>query len=478
MSNKFVGRDNLVHHIRELFKRNNHQQKLRIQSIEGSGGLGKTTLLEHAIYPELLEDHQYLSLKINGDYAANTDIYDLVSALINSAHSTVTRHKKPGELFPKTNNVIQAYQAFKLELIKAYQIQDPQLEVTQISHYLRMGLELGQFINDAMPPTADYIRFAAISENIDDHPALYQKFNQLSQELNIMRKQKVSNVQILFSSASTVHLRNAFRENSLLPLAQAFVEDLAAILYKPQKRFDVAPRKIKGIDRLLLILDDFEALQTKMIRFLTENLLPELKKCEFDSFIFILGRDNLSNTSPNWNQHFQNNLLDSIHLKRLNQNDVYTLAKSYGITDEETKAKIWLATEGYPYDIQRWIAEIESGGITATSLKQFYTRMTRWLSEIEKSWLQKIVFLDVINVQNIEKMGFNSAEAQHINEWFQNEASLRDTYSRVYRFRPFVQSRILEYLQITDPEKFSILKKQAESAASNLQHLKDDIALN
>lgn len=464
MEDKFVGRDNLVHQIRALFNETQTTKKLRIQSIEGSGGLGKSTLLEHAITPELLADHHYLCLKIDGHHSQNDDIYDLVSALIHSASSAVTRHKKSSELFPKTSNVIKAYQAFKLQLIKAYMEKDPSLNPEKISDYLRIGLQLGDFVNQAFPHSQQHVQFSVIHDQLQ-HQHLFQKLDQLADDLNVMRKEGVSRLETLLSSlsiSSNVSLRNAFRERSLRPLAQALVEDLSAILYKAQKRFDVAPSKIKGIDRLLVIIDDFEALQPTLLRFLTENLLHELKKSEFESLLFILGRDNLSNTSPDWQQHFENSQQPAIRLKHLNQEQVYALAGHYGIDEPKILEQIWQDTEGYPYYIQLWIAEVENGGVTATSLKQFYVRMTRWLSAVEKSWLQKIVYLNVINISNIRHMGFSADEAQHIMVWFENEASLRDTQAKHYQFRPFVQRRILDYLKINDPELFLSLSQQAQ----------------
>lgn len=454
MREKFVGRQQFVKQIQNLINDTNSNKKLRILSIEGSGGLGKSTLLDHTLSNEILHDNQYLILRIDGNASNVGDIYDIISTLINSASSAVTLSKKPGQLFPNTTNIIKAFKNFQNELIKSYSEKDNSLNTDAIYECLKPIVNVGKTINTLSPQTKIYL-------DAEELEQVFERIKEITPDLQIMQREGINLIQKLTLNSQNVNLRNTFREHPLLPLSNALIEDLSAILQKPQKKTRAAPMKIAGIDRLLVIIDDFEALQNSMIDFLTEYFFKDLKRSAFESFICILGRDTLSNTSPNWDQHFQHSLMDPIRLKYLNKEEVFELAEIYNIQEITIKEKIWSDTEGYPYYIHLWTTEAEQGGVTATSLKQFYTRMTRWLSPKQKDWLEKIVFLDEISIYSVQKTIF-SKEAKEITEWFQNEASLRDTQSLKFRFRPFVRSRILEYIKISDPQNFKNLYSEAK----------------
>lgn len=455
MREKFVGRQKFVDQIQNLVNHINSNKKLRILSIEGSGGLGKSTLLDHALSNEILNENQYLILRIDGNASKFGDIYDIISILINSASSTVTISKKPGQLFPNTTNIIKEFKNFQNELINSYSTKDDSLDTDNIHKCLKTITNLGKTINTLSPQTKVYL-------DAEELEHTFEKLKEITPNLKIMHREGINFIQKLTLKSQNVNLRNTFREQPLLPLSNALIEDLSAILQKPQNQTQAAPMKIAGIDRLLIILDDFEALQNSMVNFLTEYFFKALKHSSFESFVCILGRDVLSNTSPNWDQHFQHSLINPIRLKHLNKDEVFELADIYDIQDINKKEKIWSDTEGYPYYIHLWTTEEELGGITATSLKQFYTRMTRWLTPKQKDWLEKIIFLDEVNILSVEKTGFSEDEAKEINIWFQNEASLRDTQSLKFRFRPFVRSRILEYIKITDPQNFKKLYSEAK----------------
>lgn len=468
MREKFIGRQPSIKQIQDLINNKNHHKKLRILSIEGSGGLGKSTLLDHALTPEILHDNQYLTLRIDGTSSHIGDIYDTISTLINSASSMVTSSKKPGQLFPNTTNIIKAFKVFQAEVLKSYTVKDASLDIDDIYKCFHIVTNIGKTINNISPQSKEHINAEEVEHILD-------KLKEITPDLKIMQREGVNFFQKLTLKSEDVNLRNAFREQPLLPLSQALIEDLAAILQKPQNKTRATPMKIHGIDRVLIIIDDFEALQHRMTSFLTEYFLRDLKNSNFESLICILGRDNLPNTSPNWEQHFSHSLVTPISLKHLNKQEVFELAELYDIQEESIKEKIWDDTEGYPYYIHLWTTEAEQGGVTATSLKQFYTRMTRWLMPKQKIWLSKIVFLDEISIFSVEKMNFSKQEAIEITTWFQDEASLRDTQSIKFRLRPFVRSRILDYIQITDPKYFNEMSNQAKTVHAEVKKLSLEI---
>ncbi len=193
----------------------------------------------------------------------------------------------------------------------------------------------------------------------------------------------------IFPDFNGTALRNAVKENACRSLAEAMKADFSAILsrYQGDDWWKPRHRKIQGIDRLLIILDDFEALASSLATFLVEYLLPTLQTVDFETVMVILGRDQLFATHPGWDQHLKSSLLESIILEPLSRQEMDQLVETHGVTEQEEKDRAWKDTQGYPYYVQLWIEETKSGGRSAVMLKRFYDRSTRWMSESEKPWL-------------------------------------------------------------------------------------------
>ncbi len=264
-------------------------------------------------------------------------------------------------------------------------------------------------------------------------------------------------------------LRNAIKENACRPLADALVSDLSAILagYQRKDLFKLKPRKIKDIDRLLLILDDYEMLQDPLGEFLVGHLLPELRVANFQSVVIVIGRDQLEATHPAWDQHLKPNLVSRIDLAPLSRSEMDQLVESYGIREQKEKERAWRDTQGYPFYVQLWIEEMSSGGRTAVMLKRFHDRTTRWMNDREKTWLQNTLFLDEVNIRTLRGMLGNEEDAREAFRWFEREGSVRDTTSRAFRVREYIRSRLIEYLRVSDPDLCEQLGLKGELAMNS-----------
>lgn len=97
-------------------------------------------------------------------------------------------------------------------------------------------------------------------------------------------------------------------------------------------------------------------------------------------------------------------------------------------------------------------------------LKRFHDRTTRWMNDQQKKWLQHILFLDEINIRTLQNMLDNEREASEVFNWFQHEGSIRDTSGTAFRVREYLRSRLVDYLQISDPDRCEQLQKKGEVA--------------
>ena len=81
----FVGRDNPVRLLRDELSNLKSQRPLRILSISGPGGVGKTFLLDHALAALDLPQLHYLPLRVNGNTSsvtlADLIVRDLIATL-------------------------------------------------------------------------------------------------------------------------------------------------------------------------------------------------------------------------------------------------------------------------------------------------------------------------------------------------------------------------------------------------------------
>src|SRR3954447_8546170 len=107
------------------------------------------------------------------------------------------------------------------------------------------------------------------------------------------------------------------------------------------------------------------------------------------------------------------------------------LAELFGVVDSREKDRIWNDTLGYPYYLQLWVEEMKAGGRTAVMLKRFHDRITRWMTDEQKGWLDVVIFLDRVDKQTLSWYFEGSETIDQVFDWFEREASVRDTESPV-----------------------------------------------
>lgn len=261
-------------------------------------------------------------------------------------------------------------------------------------------------------------------------------------------------------------LRKLIRHDSSIPLSQALVTDLTTILHGYPKEYWYKPAvpKIDGIDRLLLIIDDYESLQYPMSNFLTQHFLPGLATAPFESLVLIICRDKLGVTSPAWAQQFQKYLRPSVVVSHLNRDEMDNLVEFYGYKTIEEKDRAWHDTEGYPYLVQLWIEEAKAGGRTVGTLKMFYDRTTRWMNEYQKKWLEHVIYLNHVNTATLQNMLPADEDPEIVMNWFESEGSIRDPNACDFQVREFIRSRLCEYIKKREPKRHQELTERGKAA--------------
>ena len=444
---ELIGRGEQVAHLRSVLKWENRANgSLTILGINGPGGVGKTSLISMAEDPSLYKGLCVLRICIDATDAISS-LTDFIEQIVHTIkQEAVRRYARPNIVLPETEATLVAFEEVLEAGVKEVKGGDNFIKT------VKQLLSLGKAIS----------KLSSTSRNLFDVEELENFIDADGGELIVAFKEEAPNLlNKLGFGAKSKNLRNAIRKNAANAFAVALEQDLRTILagYDLKDASKALPEKIKGCDRLLLLIDDYEKVSESIGTFLAQHFLPLLKDTSFESVIVLSGRDDLTATHPSWNQHLQIHLVEPpIDVGPLEKEDIDAIAAVEKVDSEA----LWRDTDGYPYFIQLWIEAHRRGGETAISLKKFYDRTTRWMEIEQKQWLEFCVFINEVNLETLEKITTDRSLSEQIMNWFQSEASVRDTNTRKYTVRSYVRQRIKDYMELTDPAQYRKLSLQAK----------------
>ena len=456
VAERFVGRKEELDRLRKvLCGETVSSSSVSILSIEGTGGIGKTAFFEHALGIADVADRKYLRMTITGIEQGSDLLVPTIARLVRSADAESIRAKPAGYYFPAVDRVVSAVNSIRANAISEFLRRHPNDDEgrTGFESYFDRLLGLGKRLNDIAPITSRFLNFRKVARVRSTLESTVPTLKSICPESG----------SVLFGRKKA--LRNAIKENVCKPLADALVSNLSAILARPGRRdrWRLTHRRISGISRLLLIIDDYERLQTALGEFLVAHLLPELKRAAFETLIVIMGRDDLQATDTRWDRDHRNSLLKPIRLTPLTRSELYALVDSYGITSDSEKERSWNDTEGFPYYVQLWCEEAESHANAFLMRQKFYDRTVQWMSDHEREWLESAIFLDRVNRSTLGIM-LGDAVATEAMNWFEREGSVRCTTGEYPRVREYIRSRLRDYLDRKDPARFNELLQKSDVA--------------
>lgn len=432
----FVGRTDATLELCKLFTNDRPRKKLVIQSIEGPGGIGKTRLLEHVLNRSDLDG--VLQLRLQGSSAPQT-LASILRSIAGSATWANAGLPTPVDIghFPRTVRLAKQIEAEE-EKVRQAAAESGSPELADLAvRLLDVCIAAGKTINEVAPKSKEYVDLEAVD----------------GEKLASMVRRCLS-VSVTVWETLSRGRSSDWKTAGPRAIANAVLEDLLRAVAGRGAFQRPSRSRLPGIKQVLLVLDDYEFLQPYIEGMLTEFLLPRLAvAAEFNSVVAILGRDHLSATSPAWEQHLSHFLQRPITLKHLSREELEELLSKIGFDGSASDLEsAWRDTEGYPYYVNLWVEEFESGTGPALTLKKFYDRTTRWMSTAQKQWLSYVVFLDSVDRRSVAKFDVLRDQAEEVCAWFQSEASIRDTSAATFTVRPYVRSRVLKYLQLTDPQ--------------------------
>ena len=261
--------------------------------------------------------------------------------------------------------------------------------------------------------------------------------------------------------------RNRVKRDLYAFTAAELRADLSAALagYEGRDFSRLTQSPIPGLRRLILVLDDYEAIGGLLDDFLVGSLVPELAAAPFQTILVIVGRDDIETAHPGWAQHCRRFLRDQIRLRPFDVDAAHAMFAAAGIPETRWPA-LFEATQGYPFLIHLAVEEAgDYGGDSVVFLTRFHDRVTRWMTDREREWFLRICFLDRVDEDSL-RVCFPGENVVRIQDWFEREPSVRDPAAPYFRVRPMVREKMLRYLEVRAPARFRELSQLAAAAAA------------
>lgn len=434
---------------------------LSVVGISGPGGVGKSYLLAHVL--DQLEPVKagYLVLRADGSNPdTRNDFFGVVDAQL-FRRSLDAPADPAKDYFPHLREIVAEHRSVSEEALHELAKRGAPEKVQQAA---RLLLRAGRVFNAAgsLPSR----RLLEVAMSVDDR-VIAEGLDvawDLVRELKGLRDSTTlpGPLRDLFG----VTRRNRVKRDLYAVTAGEIRTDLAAALagYEPGDSKKLVQQRIKGLDRLLLVIDDYEASAELLGDFLVGALVPALAAAPFSTVIVILGRDDLKATHPGWDQHCRRYVKEQIRLTPFDEAGTNRLFAEAGIEPSRWPA-LYEATQGFPFLISLASEEAtEAEAQSVVFLRRFYDRTTRWMNERERDWFERVCYLDRVDEDTLRTL-FEPADVSAVQDWFERESSIRDPAAAFFRVRPMVREKVLRYLEVRRPNRHRELLSAAGERA-------------
>ena len=456
-NNKIIGRIEVYEKIRSRLEDSSH--KFLITSIGGSGGIGKTYLLDKLLEDISFDDNGYLVIFPETNKKDSFEKY-ITEGLVSSVNAVL----------PITKGYFNETSKFIKELTEAEAKRKKELlRLAKQSKILnKIDEDIIDNILDLIIPMGNRIlEFAKLSHILGKKGLKQEEVEAFAKLIKNLRKKGVRNpldgrIPDLFGKRTLKHnILNNFNESA----CNAMVNDISYILKDAEglkEKFKLKGgrgKEAKKLKNLVLVIDDYEFYQEKLNNYFISYFIPAIRRKPFKTHIILVGRDLILDTSAEWDKFAKN--IEQFEITTFDKDSCIEYLNNVNIFDETAIDRLINDTEGYPYMLYLEATAYKDGGdIGAHKKKLFYDRITKWMDDNEKEWFESLCFLDVINADTVSKMLPND-DASHVFKWFTNQASIRDSKSTQYRVKPFLKSKTIDYLQNISPENYNELRELA-----------------
>jgi len=408
---------------------------VRILGINGSGGIGKTYLLDMALNNTRPEKNSTIVFRLDGRKDdINYDFIRLFNTLVSSMILPETirnnpKHKSKEFLSRTQKNINNCYKMLDV-ISKEIESKGHSEEIKTLMKRL---IRLGKVFNRPLPKSS--IPTIIFDEIVKDEKLIDEVIDLIFDLKSFQTSSWV------YDLLPPIFGNPKIKTNLFDVLTEELYLDLESVFLSNSALFPAL------FDKILIILDDFEVINKVFSDFLTGSFIEKFQKCPYSVGVIILGRDPLEAMGLSFKHHLASLVEPEITLKRFSKEETLLLLSKNDFSKPESE-QIYKDTYGYPYLISSIIDS--KGRQSALQLQLFYERITRWMNKVEKKRFDEICYLDVVN-QDTLKIAFpdnTEEQIEEIRQWFKKESSIRDPDNGTFIVNPFIRRKVLELFLI------------------------------
>jgi hypothetical protein len=408
--------------------------KVDIYGISGYGGIGKSFLLRRVFDSKRPLNRGFLTITLDG---SNPSVLGDMMGIYDHSLSprALPLGKQNFDYFPHARKLAREHSklanAVKDALRKARSPED----VKMAARWIFRG---GSVLNKVIPKTKEYLDFDELrKEGLD---------KSFEDAIDLLARLKPLDGSLWLPGPAKDMLGITYKERIKTDLyrlaADEWIADLCAVLnrYRRTDWHKWTHEPIKGLDRLLLVIDDFEIIGKTIIDFVTTALIPALETANFHTTLIVLGRDDLANAHISFQHHLSHLVREKIRLEKFTDGIARGMFIEAGYAEADLP-RLMEESLGYPF-IVNLLCEAKGGSVSF--YQQFFERTTRWMGPTERNWVLPLCYLDRITQESVSQM-IPDANSLAVMEWFKHEASLRDPNAEWYEISPYIRRTLIEF---------------------------------
>ncbi len=433
---------------------------LTVLGVSGYGGVGKSFLLNSVLNEKKLEGRDALVIKIDG--GKKRLLTDFMGFVDEKLAPKVVRFKGSNpkdDQFPETRKLVSHQRKLAANVVAEVEASNLPKNVKNAAKILYRFNPLISKIPEVGPALSQLLELGE-KFKVEEYaePAI--------ELLNSLKALKPSHG--FFGKKLHLSPLERLAISPLETIAEAYETDVRARLvgYEGKKIFKFLHPKAKGINRLLLVIDDYESTSAVLGELLTDHLFPRFAQAPYPVLAIIAGRDDLRDADPEFSKDLAPYVRDRITLEPFTKEEAILFLEQAGYGAEEA-AKLYEESNGYPF-VLSLLSDFKAnqGERPATFYQQFYERTTQWMTPQQKEWLLTLCYLSEVNNSSIKRMMPDASPAL-IMDWFRREASVRDVKSACFRVDPYIRKMLIQHHgNLVGPEIQQDLLNRGQAASS------------
>jgi len=435
-----------------------------ILGISGYGGVGKSYLLKSVLNEQKLETRDVFPVMLDGsNKPLLSDFIAMVDEKLASRTVSFKGVRAGEDQFPETRKLLCAQRKLSAKV-------DKELE--------KQGA--GKEDSDRIVRTAKALyRFRPLVSKIPTAGPFLSTVLEKSEEYKLEEYAQPAADLLKGLKALNPVSRWPFKKLRMSPLellsvkpmetiTAAYEADVRARLkgYEGKNILKLMHGRSKDVNRLLLVIDDYESTGGVLGDLLVDHLLQAFAKAPYPVLVIIVGRDDIRDVDPEFSKSLASFVKDRIQLEPFSREEAILFLENAGYSHEEAST-LFDESNGYPF-VLSLLGDFKSnqGARPAMFYQQFFERITHWMTTQQKEWLLPLCYLDVVNHSSIGEM-IPTAVPSTIMDWFRKEASVRDVKAPSFRVDPYIRRMLLQHhLNLIGSEQQMKLMTQARDVGS------------